>query len=107
MDLIKKVIYIKNKHDYFIFYTTHLIYTAIRFKGQCGMFALFNNEKISDDIINWSYRNRERYCFSPEEINLNKEICERLLTLTMEERSECCQTARKRILIDAPFEVDN
>jgi len=64
------------------------------------MFALFNNEEITDDIIKWSCRNRKRYCVSPEQLNLNEEICERLLKMPLEERRECCQTARNKILTD-------
>ena len=84
----------------FLSSTSQLIYTAIRHKGQCGMFALFSSSDITDDIINWSHRNRKLYCSEPEQLSLNEEICERLLKMSKEERLECCKTARKRILID-------
>lgn len=92
----------KKTHDEFLSYTTQLIYVAIRFKGQCGMFAMFNSEEISDDIIKFNYNKRKKYCSSYEELNLNEEICERLLRLTPEERLTCYQEARSRILIDPP-----
>lgn len=91
---------ISNKQNEFLSSTIQLIYTAIRHKGQCGMFALFNSNEISDDIINWSYRNRKLYCSLPEQLNLNEEICERLLKMSMAERLECCKVARKKILVD-------
>lgn len=91
---------IDNKQNELISSTIQLIYIAIRFKGQCGMFALFNNKEITDDIINWSYRNRKLYCSAPEQLNLNEEICERLLKMSMEDRLKCCQAARRLVLID-------
>ena len=88
-------------HKSFLASTTHLIYLALQHSGQCGMFALFSSKQIHNDIINWSHRNRKKYCLSPEELRLNETICTRLLKLSLQDRLKCCREARQKFFSES------
>jgi len=89
-----------NKHNEFIASTIQLIYTAIRSHGQCGMYTLFDGKEITDEAIKKCYENRAKFCESQIYRNLNEEICERLLKMSMEDRIRSYKTAKEKFLVD-------